>query len=58
MVDEEKGKEETLRLLLDSVNEMVEATQSNFKVISNVLKAQRDRMTELESRIILLETKC
>lgn len=53
MLDEEK--EETLKLLLEKVHEMVEATQANFKVIANVLKTQRDRMIELESRIISLE---
>jgi hypothetical protein len=55
MLDEEKAKEETLKLLLEKVHEMVEATQANFKVIANVLKTQRDRMTELEARIISLE---
>lgn len=55
MVDEENAKEETLRLLLDKVQEMAEVTQANFKVIATVLKDQRDRMLALESRIISLE---
>lgn len=55
MTDDEKTQ--VLNMLCEKIKEMIEATENNFRVVSKVLKDQRDKILELEAKVYDLQIR-